>query len=816
MSRHSLLSLVLLAGIGVAPFAAADTFCVGSTAELAAALQQAQDNGTDDAVHLRTGAYAITVLDVDVTDGHALQLEGGYASCAANPVPLPEDTVLDGMAAAGSFVRIRMSHGGALDVRGLSFTRLKPPAGTHAVTLGVNSYGDLLTLSNLDIGANAVAGIDDSVLQLNAVGGLVLRDSIAHDNANAAATVKISAQYPDNAVMVVNNTITANAGPGLVFAAYALTPSALYNNILWNNGTADLVLANIASSTPPLAMNNIWLNCSGCNGLSTASANNLTSNPNLTTTAPKYRPGASSQAINTGIPVPLVLGDVDAANAPRVQGSAPDRGAYETPTDDLAINTWLVTSTSDDPANLFGLRHAINAANASGRPSRIRFHFSSCPQLLPIGSPLPPIQVPLLVDGYWDPGSHPNTQPPLPDGAIPFDADLCAILIGSGSPLPETAFSIAPNAGPDVHVEVRGLRIMNFRTAIALNAGNGHWIHGNAFVGGLLGTVGNGFALNMTSGAASTIGGPGIADVNLVGGSYAGPAIRIAGLAGNPSVTSHATVVNNSIGADPSGVGSTVFANAQGGVDVVDTVSATVARNWIVANGGDGITLDNSSYTRVQSNAIGSDIVAGFGNAGAGVRVTNGGQRTWIGGMRPGANAGANTIIGNGGAGVWIDPAASAYNQVVENAIWNNGGLAIDLGAPGPTPNAGDENSGPNGLMHKPELSGATNVGGAMRLSGHVATSPNTIRYISVYASTRCGGDARRPLGLLIAQADANGSIDFALDVPPPPYGNAWITATAGTYTAGIVATSEISNSVPYHGADVLFTDGFDIDGPCE
>ena len=105
-----------------------------------------------------------------------------------------------------------------------------------------------------------------------------------------------------------------------------------------------------------------------------------------------------------------------------------------------------------EPGNLFGLRHAILAANASGKPSRIRFHFSSCPQLLPIASPLPPIQVPLLVDGYWDPASHPNTQAPLADGAIPFDAELCAILVGSGSPLPETAFSIAPGAGPGVHV----------------------------------------------------------------------------------------------------------------------------------------------------------------------------------------------------------------------------------------------------------------------------------------------------------------------------------------------------------------------------
>ncbi|MBA8882777.1 right-handed parallel beta-helix repeat-containing protein [Dokdonella fugitiva] len=808
MSRHPIWSL-LLAGIAVAAPAAADTYCVGSTAELAAALQQAKGNGVDDAIHLLTGTYAITALDVDVTDAHALQLEGGYASCAANPVPRPADTVLDGQAAAGSFVRIR-NYGGALGVRGLSFTRLKPPAGTHAITLGVNAYDDLLTASNLDVGANAVAGINDSILQLNATGGLVLRDSIVHDNANAAAAVKIGALYPENPVMVVNNTITANAGPGLVFSAYALTPAALYNNILWNNGTLDLVLANVPSSPPPLAMNNTWLNCSGCDWLSAASANNLTSNPNLTTSEPKYRLGTPSPAINSGMPVPLVIGDVDAAGAQRVQGSAPDRGAYETSNDDLGASTWLVTSISDDPGNLFGLRHAILAANASGKPSRIRFHFSSCPQLLPIASPLPPIQVPLLVDGYWDPASHPNTQAPLADGAIPFDAELCAILVGSGSPLPETAFSIAPGAGPGVHVEVRGLRIMNFRTAIALNAGNGHWIHGNAFVGGLLGTVGNGVALDMTAGVGNVIGGPAAADVNLVGGSSTGPAIRISGVAAIPTASSQVTVMNNNIGADPSGVGSTVFANAFGGIQLLDTLQATVARNWIVANGGDGVTIDRSDYARVQSNAIGSAVVAGFGNAGAGVRVTHGARGAWIGAISPGGEVGGNTITANAGAGVWIDPDAGTYDQVAGNAIWDNGGLAIDLGAPGPTPNAGDENSGPNGLLHKPELSGAVASGASMRLSGHISTAPDTYRYISIYASTRCGGDARLPLGLWVAQADANGSIDFAADVPPPPFGNAWITATAHGYTAGGTATSEISNSVFYRGADGVFANGFD------
>ena len=110
----------------------------------------------------------------------------------------------------------------------------------------------------------------------------------------------------------------------------------------------------------------------------------------------------------------------------------------------------------------------------------------------------------------------------------------------------------------------------------------------------------------------------------------------------------------------------------------------------------------------VQSNYLGTaaDGPAPAPNGGAGIHVATGAT---IGG--PGAAA--NRIARNIGDGVFVAPEATGATTVLENEIFANGQLGIDLGvadepAPGVTPNdAGDADAGANSLQNFPLLTAA-------------------------------------------------------------------------------------------------------------
>ena len=788
--------------------------CVQTAAELRAALTAAATDNQFNYIAVATGTYNFaTPLLVNVTDGYALTIEGGYApGCAGVPTPVPDNTIING--ANGTNVRI-VSQRGNLTLRNLTLSAFKPAAGTNAIFVGTSYGSDTLRMENLALSGNGVNGINDSILAVYPAGALEFHDNVVHDNFNALAAVRVVAFYATLPIYIANNTVTANAGPGMSISIYSQLPTVLSNNVFWNNGTSDFVVDPNVGNEPPAAFNNTWLNCSGCSNLSLASDNNSTADPKLTTSAPKYRLNSGSPAINSGIPVPLTLGALDAAGNARSVGSAPDRGAYETATNDLPAHTYLVTSTADSAADILTLRGAITAANAAGVPAAIHFHFSAgCPQVIQLAAPLPPITVPMIVDGYSDPGSAVNTAAPGPVDDIPFNATICPILFGSSSPAPANALSVSDTAASTVHLEVRGLRFENFQAAIDLSGGNGNWIHGNAFAGPFLfpgSFIGNGIGVQIDGGFADVVGGLATADVNLIGASSGSAAVLISGGSGSVQNWYH-TVVHNSVGGDPTGTTDASYKNANDGIVIRNARQQNVFDNWIVANGGDGVVLDGSTTTLVQSNRIGSNINAGLGNSGMGVRIVGGAGSNWVGTTEPGLFGRGNIINDNLGAGVLVDLDAATYNEVTGNAILSNGGLAIDLALLGATANVGTENSGPNRLLHKPYVSSAvyTAVPNTIKVSGTLNTSANTYRYLTFYASGRCGGDAESLLGTYALQSDASGLINFALSIPQPDYGPAYITATDEDYTAGITNTSEISNSRHLAVVDDLFYDSFD------
>ncbi len=128
--------------------------------------------------------------------------------------------------------------------------------------------------------------------------------------------------------------------------------------------------------------------------------------------------------------------------------------------------------------------------------------------------------------------------------------------------------------------------------------------------------------------------------------------------------------------------------------------TAQGAGNRIAGNSRNGVLLMGDG-NRVEGNQIGSVATGVFmtANGADGVRVR--GSNNTVGG---GEASAANVIAYNVGSGVRIS--SGTGNVISQNSIFNNGGLGIDLGRTGPTPNDGplDADRGANNLQNTPEI----------------------------------------------------------------------------------------------------------------
>jgi uncharacterized repeat protein (TIGR01451 family) len=388
------------------------------------------------------------------------------------------------------------------------------------------------------------------------------------------------------------------------------------------------------------------------------------------------------------------------------------------------LATITVTGTGDTIANdgAVTLREAITAANTNADPSgdttpgdsgldTIAFNIPGTGvRTIHLTSALPTITEPVVIDGYTQPGSAPNT---LPDG----DDAVLLIELSRGD-LGINGLTITAG-GSTVRGMVINGNTTNVTYGIELRTNGGNLIEGN-FIGpdatgtADVGTQGTGVLIQ--NAASNTIGGTTPAARNVISGNSVG-SIEILG-----SPASGNLVEGNFIGTNAAGTARLTPTEA-GQVAIIGAPNTTIggttsgARN-VITGSSTGIGISNSGATGnlVQGNYIGIDVsgttpLATSGSSGLGVAVGTSSTGTTIGGTTSGAR---NIISGNPGGGIGIVGFAEMDTLVQGNYIGTdasgvaavpNGGPGVQVGPAGPdgttiggtTPEARNIISGNNG-----------------------------------------------------------------------------------------------------------------------
>lgn len=265
------------------------------------------------------------------------------------------------------------------------------------------------------------------------------------------------------------------------------------------------------------------------------------------------------------------------------------------------------------------------------------------------------------------------------------------------------------------------------------------------------------------------------------------------------------TIEGNFIGTDVTGTAR--LGNSGNGVWLMFTAfGGTVvggnaaSRNVISANAGAGVKLggDNTSAigNALFGNYIGTDATgtANLGNGQDGVLLSSNALVTEVGRLIGTYTFGligtaTNVIAFNARDGVRVEGNAK-QNNISYNSIFNNGGLGINLGTDGVTPNdAGDSDTGPNNLQNFPVLTSVSTDGATTTVQGTFNARPNlqyTLQFFSNAAADPSGnGEGQTWVGDQVVHTDGSGNATFLASLPTAVSPGRLITATAAFTTLG-------------------------------
>ncbi|MCQ4167366.1 choice-of-anchor Q domain-containing protein [Tahibacter harae] len=337
MRLHTILTV--LAALSALPAQAATNFCVGTSAELRAALNDVKTDGDDNGIRLRSGTYTTlpgTAFTTTATDNHSITITGGWAGAGCSSQSQdPSLTVLQ--ADPGSASRVLQITGGVLNQYEISLNNLTLRNGDAPV----NGYGGCLLLTaqeqNLRVerlifeGCRATLGTGAALH----VDGMLMRVSgnLVTDNTSRRAAVSLNVR-DGGWGYVNNNTVTGNLSAGATGTALGLLAVTgvggriwFSNNIIWGNnpgttnfdldiGLADTVfsynhLGNAIGNTGPQSVGTTFGDAGFTGG-----------------SLPQLAPGSMCRDSGTNNPTGGTPAQ-DLLGRNRPQGPKTDRGAFE-------------------------------------------------------------------------------------------------------------------------------------------------------------------------------------------------------------------------------------------------------------------------------------------------------------------------------------------------------------------------------------------------------------------------------------------------------------------------------------------------------
>ncbi|HEV7396234.1 MAG TPA: DUF4394 domain-containing protein, partial [Pyrinomonadaceae bacterium] len=243
--------------------------------------------------------------------------------------------------------------------------------------------------------------------------------------------------------------------------------------------------------------------------------------------------------------------------------------------------------------------------------------------------------------------------------------------------------------------------------------------------------------------------------------------------------------------------------------------------NYLIWNGANGLEVTGAAAAanKIFNNHIGLDITHArhCPNGADGIHFSSGANSNVVGNPELGSYT-ENHIAFNHGAGVRVDIDAGIGNTIVGNAIRENDGLGIDLGAAGITPNdSGDVDSGGNGLQNFPLLTVARSATGGTfftfnrgYIEGTLNSTPGSAFRLDFFNNQSCdssgNGEGKSFLGSTTASTSADGNAVFSVS-NLPFFPDALITATATDQNG---STSEFSPCIPTQNAGAILFDSDD------